>query len=113
MSFSAVSRDELFTNDESSGCMKKSCCKMGKNFSFIISCFNRIHNQVFPVFLTTGKKRLPASAPAHENNYLWLLDFSPDQVHSFPLQGHSLEVRFYFKYYKKKLKSVIQPKKGS
>ena len=24
--------------------------------------------------------------PAHENGCLWLLDFSPDQVHRFPLQ---------------------------
>ena len=36
-----------------------------------------------------GSEREP---PAHKSNRLWLLDFSPDQVHGLPLQGASFKV---------------------
>lgn len=41
--------------------------------------------------MSRSKKRLSTRTPAHKSNRLWLLDFSPDQVHDLPLQGVSLK----------------------
>ena len=41
--------------------------------------------------------------PAHENGCLWLLDFSPDQVHRFPLQDLHRRPPLY------ELRTIIAP----